>query len=125
MNDQTLRFTTGAIAAGARTGNIVQGSLVQYPGAPAVVRVSATVPAAASGDGILSVNIGGRNVTGTPGQVIPTELAAGRGPDSQLGWLSSGPALGSDLIEIIVINSDTANPFAAPGAPVLVQVEGV
>jgi hypothetical protein len=125
MNDQTLRFQTGVIAAGARTGNIVQGSLVQYPGAPAVVRIAATVPAAAASDGILSVSIGGRNVTGTPGQLVPTELAAGRGPDAQLGWLYSGAALGSDLLEVYVINQDTVNPIAAPGATVLVQVEGV
>lgn len=125
MNDQTLRIQTGAIAAGARTGNVVQGTLVQYPGAPAVVRIAATVPAAAASDGLLSVTIGGRNVTGPVGQLIPTELAAGRGPDAQLGFLYAGPALGSDLLEIVVINQDTTNAIAAPGATVLVQVEGV
>ena len=125
MNDQTLRISSGVIAAGARTGNLLQGTLVQYPGAPAVVRVAATVPAAASGDGLLSLTIGGRVVTGPVGQLIPTELAAGRGPDAQLGWLYSGPALGNELLELVVINQDAVNPIAAPGATVLVQVEGV
>lgn len=125
MNDQTLRLTTGVIAAGARTGNVLQGTLVQYPGAPAIVRVAATVPTAASGDGLLSLVIGGRVVTGPVGQLIPTELAAGRGPDAQLGWLYSGPAMGNELLELVVINQDTVNPIAAPGATVLVQVEGV
>lgn len=125
MNDQTLRISSGVIAAGARTGNLLQGTLVQYPGAPAVVRVAATVPSAASGDGLLSLTIGGRVVTGPTGQLIPTELAAGRGPDAQLGWLYSGPALGNELLELVIINIDTVNPIAAPGATVLVQVEGV
>lgn len=125
MNDQTLRIQSGVIAAGARTGNLLQGTLVQYPGAPSVVRVAATVPAAAAGDGILAFSIGGRNVAGTPGQLIPTELAAGRGPDAQLGWLYTGPALGSDLLELSIINQDTVNAIAAPGVTILVQVEGV
>jgi hypothetical protein len=125
MNDQTLRITTGAVAAGARTGNVLQGTLVQYPGAPAIVRVAATVPTAASGDGLLSLTIGGRVVTGPVGQLVPTELAAGRGPDAQLGWLYSGPAMGNELLELVVINQDTVNPIAAPGATILVQVEGV
>lgn len=125
MNDQTLRIQTGAIAAGARTTNVLQGTLVQYPGAPAVVRVAATVPAAAASDGLLSLTIGGRVVTGPVGQLIPTELAAGRGPDAQLGWLYSGPALGNELLELVVINQDTVNPIAAPGATIIVQVEGV
>lgn len=125
MNDQTLRITTGVVAAGARTGNVLQGTLVQYPGAPAIVRVAATVPTAASGDGLLSLTIGGRVVTGPVGQLIPTELAAGRGPDAQLGWLYSGPAMGNELLELVVINQDTVNPIAAPGATILVQVEGV
>lgn len=124
MNDQTLRLQTGAIAAGARTGNVLAGTLVQYPGGPAVVRVSATVAAAAAGDGLLNLTIGGRNVTGG-GQLVPTELAAGRGPDAQLGWLYSGPALGSDLLELVVVNQDLVNAIAAPGATILVQVEGV
>lgn len=125
MNDQTLRITSGAVAAGARSGNLLQGTLVQYPGAPAVVRIAGTVAAAAAGDGIMAFSIGGRNVAGSPGQVIPTELAAGRGPDAQLGWLYSGPALGSDLLELSVINIDTVNPIAAPGVTFIVQVEGV
>ena len=125
MNDQTLRIQSGVIAAGARTGNLLQGTLVQYPGAPAIVRVSATVATAAAGDGILSFTIGGRVVTGPVGQLIPTELAAGRGPDAQLGWMYAGPALGNELLELVVINQDTANPIAAPGVTVLVQVEGV
>lgn len=125
MNDQTLRITSGAIAAGARSGNLLQGTLVQYPGAPAVIRIAATVPSAASGDGLLSLTIGGRVVTGPVGQLIPTELAAGRGPDAQLGWMYSGPALGNELLELVVINQDTVNPIAAPGVTALVQVEGV
>lgn len=124
MNDQTLRLQTGAIAAGARTLNLLAGSLVQYPGAPAIVRVAATVPAAAANDGLLNLSIGGRNVTGA-GQLIPTELAAGRGPDAQLGWLYSGPALGNELLELTIANQDLVNPIAAPGATVIVQVEGV
>lgn len=125
MNDQTLRISTGVIAAGARTANVLQGTLIQYPGAPAIVRVAATVPTAASGDGLLSFTIGGRVVTGPVGQLIPTELAAGRGPDAQLGWLYSGPALGNELLELVVINQDTVNAIAAPGATIIVQVEGV
>lgn len=125
MNDQTLRIQTGAIAAGARTGNLLQGTLIQYPGGPAIVRVAATIPSLAANDGLLSLTIGGRVVTGPVGQLIPTELATGRGPDSQLGWLYSGPALGNELLELVVINQDTANPIAAPGVTVLVQVEGV
>jgi hypothetical protein len=125
MNDQTLRFTSGVIAAGARTGNLLQGTLVQYPGAPAIVRVAATCLAAAASDGVLALSVGGRNVLGTPGQIVPTELAVGRGPDSQLGWMWSGAALGSDLLELSIINVDTVNPIAAPGITVLVQVEGV
>lgn len=124
MNDQTLRIQTGAIAAGARTLNVLAGTLVQYPGSPAVVRIAATVPAAAAGDALLNFTIGGRNVTGA-GQLVPTELAAGRGPDAQLGWLYSGPALGSDLLELVVANQDLVNAIAAPGATILVQVEGV
>lgn len=124
MNDQTLRIQSGAIAAGARTANLLQGTLVQYPGAPAIVRVAATVAAAAAGDGLLQLAIGGRNVTGQ-GQLIPTELAAGRGPDAQLGWLYSGPALGNELLELTIQNQDLVNPIAAPGVTVLVQVEGV
>jgi hypothetical protein len=125
MNDQTLRLQTGVIAAGARTGNLLNGTLIQYPGAPAIVRVAATVPSAAASDGLLALTIGGRVVTGPVGQLIPTELAAGRGPDAQLGWLYSGPALGNELLELVVINQDTANAIAAPGATVIVQVEGV
>jgi hypothetical protein len=124
VNDQTLRIQSGAIAAGARTANLLQGTLVQYPGAPAIVRVAATVAAAAAGDGLLQLAIGGRNVTGQ-GQLIPTELAAGRGPDAQLGWLYSGPALGNELLELTIQNQDLVNPIAAPGVTVLVQVEGV
>jgi len=122
-NAQTLRLQTGAIAAGARTGNVLQGTLVQYPGEPSMVRIAATVAAAAAGDGLMSLGVGGRNVTGTPGQLVPTELAAGRGPDAQLGWLYQGPALGSDLLELAFINQDTVNPIAAPGVTVLVEVE--
>jgi hypothetical protein len=124
MNDQTLRLQTGAIAAGARTLNVLAGTLVQYPGGPAVVAISATVPAAAASDGVLNLTIGGRNVTGA-GQLIPTELAAGRGPDAQLGWLYRGPALGNELLELVVVNQDLVNAIAAPGATILVQVEGV
>jgi hypothetical protein len=87
--------------------------------------VAATVPSAAASDGLLALTIGGRVVTGPVGQLIPTELAAGRGPDAQLGWLYSGPALGNELLELVVINQDTANAIAAPGATVIVQVEGV
>ena len=123
MNEQTLRLQSGVIGAGARTANLLLGTLVQYPGGPAMVRVSATVPAAAASDGLLNLTIGGRNVTGPIGQLIPTELAAGRGPDAQLGWMYSGPALGSDLLELVIVNQDTVNPIAAPGATVLVQVE--
>lgn len=122
-NSQTLRIQTGAIAAGARTGNVLQGTLVQYPGAPSMVNVSATLPAAAAGDGLMSLSIGGRNVTGTPGQLVPTELAAGRGPDAQLGALYAGPALGDDLLELAFINQDTVNAIAAPGITVIVNVE--
>lgn len=125
MNDQTLRITSGVIAAGSRSTNLLQGTLVQYPGAPAIVRVAATVASAASGDGLLNLTIGGRVVTGPTGQLIPTELAAGRGPDAQLGWMYSGPALGNELLELVIVNQDTVNPIAAPGVTVLVQVEGV
>lgn len=125
MNKQTLRLQTGAIAAGARTGNILQGTLIQYPGDPAVVRVSGTVAAAAAGDGLLAMTIGGRNVTGQIGQVVPTELAAGRGPDAQLGYLVEEAALGSDLLELVVVNQDTANAIAAPGATLLVELDPI
>ena len=121
----TLRPTTGAIAAGARTGNLLLGSLIQYPGVPSVVRVTGTVPAAASGDGLLQLTIGGRVVTGAIGLVIPTELAAGRGPDAQLGWLYEGPAMGNELLELVVVNQDTTNAIAAPGATLLIQVQPV
>jgi hypothetical protein len=121
-NTQTLRPNTGAILAGARTANILAGTLVQYPGADSMVRVAATVPAAAAGDALMSLSIGGRNVTGTPGQLVPTELAAGRGPDAQLGWLYSGPALGGDLLELSIQNQDTVNAIAAPGVQFLVEV---
>lgn len=125
MNDQTLRFTSGVVAAGARTGNLLQGTLVQYPGAPAIVRVAATCLAAAANDPVLALSIGGRNVLGTPGQAVPVELTPGRGPDAQLGWMWSGAALGSDLLELSILNIDTVNPIAAPGVTILVQVEGV
>jgi len=121
-NAQTIRPNTGAIAAGATTANVLQGTLIQYPGAPSMVRVAASVPAAAAGDGLMNLSIGGRNVTGA-GQVIPTELAAGRGPDSQLGALYAGPALGDDLLELAFINQDTVNAIAAPGITVIVNVE--
>lgn len=123
-NAQTIRPNTGAIAAGVTSPNILQGTLIQYPGAPSMVRVAATVAAAAAGDGLMNLSIGGRNVTGA-GQVIPTELAAGRGPDAQLGWLYEGPALGDDLLELSVRNIDTVNPIAAPGVQFIVQVEPV
>jgi hypothetical protein len=124
VNDQTIRPSTGAIPAGTRTQNILQGLLIQYPGSPAIVRVAATVPAAAAGDGVMNLTIGGRNVTGN-GQIIPTELAAGRGPDAQLGWLYEGPALGNELLELTVQNADTVNAIAAPGATFIVQVDSV
>jgi hypothetical protein len=123
-NAQTIRPSTGAIAAGARTANIVQGQLIQYPGSPSMVRIAATVAAAAAGDAQLQVFVGGRNVTGQ-GFNIPTELAAGRGPDSQLGWLWTGPALGSDLLEVYVQNVDTVNAIAAPGVQFVIEVEPV
>jgi len=124
MNDQTLRIATGVIAIGARTGNLLQGTLVQYPGAPAIVRVAATCLAADANKGLLTLSIGGRNVLGTPGQVIPSELAAGRGPDAQLGWMWSGVALGSDLLELAVINTSAVATIATPGIIILIQVEG-
>ena len=123
-NSQTLRPSTGAIAAGVTSANILQGTLIQYPGAPSMVRVAATVAAAAAGDGLMQLAIGGRNVTGN-GQVIPTELSPGRGPDAQLGWLYEGPALGDDLLELSVRNVDTTNAIAAPGAQFIVQVEPI
>jgi len=123
-NAQTIRPNSGAILAGATTANILQGTLIQYPGAPSMVRVAATVPAAAAGDGLLNLSIGGRNMTGA-GQVIPTELTAGRGPDAQLGWLYEGPALGDDLLGMNVRNIDTVNAIAAPGVQFIVQVEPI
>ena len=121
----SLRLTTGVIAAGARTTNLLQGTLIQYPGVPSVIRVTGTVPSAASGDGLLQLTIGGRVVTGAVGLLIPTELAAGRGPDAQLGWLYEGPAMGSELLELVTVNQDTTNAIAAPGATILIQVQPV
>ncbi len=97
MEGQVLRFTT-SVAAGATSANVVQGSLVQYPGRDSMVQVAATIPAAAAGTILMTVKLGGRVVA--PDQVVPIESAAGRGPDSQLGWLVSAPARGSDLIEL-------------------------
>lgn len=119
MDGQTLRFQT-AIAAGATTANVVQGSLVQYPGVPSMVRVAATVPAAATGDILMTLKLGGRVVA--PDQVVPIESAAGRGPDAQLGWMIAAPARGSDLIELTYRNIDAAN---ATTITSLVNVEPV
>lgn len=103
---QTLRFTS-AIAAGATLTNVLAGSLVQYPQQPSVCRVAATVPAAATGDILFTLKIGGRVVA--PDQLVPIETAAGRGPDSQLGWLIAAPAMGNELLELTARNQDAAN----------------
>jgi hypothetical protein len=124
VQPNTVRIETGVIAAGARTANLLLGKLIQYPGRPSIIRVTGTVPAAAAGDGLMQLTIGGRVVTDI-GLRIPTELAAGRGPDSQLGWLYEGPAMGNELLELIVVNSDTVNAIAAPGATLLVQLQPV
>lgn len=122
---QALRITSGVIAAGARSTNLLANTVIQYPGSPSIVRVTATLAAAAAGDGLLQLTIGGRVVTGPLGVLIPTELAAGRGPDAQLGWLYAGPAMGDELLELIVVNQDTVNPIAAPGVTALINVDPV
>lgn len=116
---QTLRFQS-AIAAGATLANVLAGSLVQYPQQPSVVRVAATVPAAATGDILMSLRIGGRLVA--PDQVVPIEAAAGRGPDAQLGWMIAAPAMGNELLELVARNIDAAN---ATTITWLVQVDPI
>jgi len=116
---QTLRFSS-PIAAGVSLANVLAGTLIQYPGQPSVVRVAATVPAAATGDILMSLRIGGRLVA--PDQVVPIESLAGRGPDAQLGWLIAAPAMGNELLELVARNQDAAN---ATVITWLVQVDPV
>jgi hypothetical protein len=115
VSDQTLREITGAIVASGATANLLLGTTLQTANRPSMLRVTATVPAAAASDARMDVFAGGRQLTGRAGQNVPTELAAGRGPDNQLGWLLERPVAAGELLELVFRNIDTVNAIAAPG----------
>jgi hypothetical protein len=105
-NVQTIRGRAAGIAAGATTANQLLGTLIQYPGSPSNISVSATCPAAGANAVFKTLTIGGRVVA--PEQLVPTEAAAGRGPDANLGFLVQDVALGGDLLDRKFRNSGGA-----------------
>lgn len=115
MSFQQVRDNTGVIAISGTTANLLLGTTLQVASVPSMLRISATAPTASSGDGRMDVFAGGRQLTGRQGQVVPTELAVGRGPDAQLGWLLESPVAAGELLELVFRNTDAAATIAAPG----------
>lgn len=115
MSFQQVRDNTGLIAILGVTPNLLLGTTLQVAAVPSILRISATAPAASAGDGRLDAFAGGRQLTGRQGQVVPTELAAGRGPDAQLGWLLESIVAAGELLEVVFRNTDAAATIAAPG----------
>lgn len=126
MQEQPLRRTTGAIAASGNSGNVLQGTTLQYATRPSKLRISASVPAAASGDGLMDVFAGGRQLTGRDGHTVPVEAAAGSGPTLlNPGFLLDEGVAAGELIELVFRNGDTVNAIAAPGVTYYVRIDQV
>lgn len=112
MSFQQLRDSTGAFAAAGSSANLFLGTTLQTAGRAAMLRIAATTIAAGANLARIDVFAGGRQLTGRNGQLVPTELAAGRGPDSQLGWLLEAPVAAGELLEFVV---RTSAAIVAPG----------
>jgi hypothetical protein len=125
MSYQTPRDSTGAIVASGQTTNLLLGTTLQSPARPSVLRVTAALPTAASGDGRMDVYAGGRQLTSRNGAVVPVESVAGRGPDAQLGWIGEWEVAAGELLELYFRNTDTANAIAAPGITWFAQLEPI
>lgn len=124
MPEQVQRPTSGAIAAGVTTANILLGTLFMQPPTNSAFKMSASVAAAASGDGLVSIRIGGRTVCLEA--VVPVESVAGQGPTPLgIGPLYSGVAMAGELIELFVRNQDTVNAIAAPGVTFYVSIDPI
>lgn len=120
--EQVQRFTSGAIAAGVTTANLLLGTLFMQPPQASVVKFAATVAAAAAGDALLSVRIGGRTVALE--MIVPVESIAGQGPTPLgTGPLYSGVIMPGELVELFVRNGDTVNAIAAPGVTVYASID--
>lgn len=125
MSYQQLRDSTGAIVASGTTVNLLLGTTLQSAAQPSLLRITATLPAAAAQDGRMDVFAGGRQLSGRLGQLVPVESVAGRGPDAQLGWLGEWVVGAGELLELVFRNVDTVNPIAAPGITWIAQLEPI
>ena len=120
--EQGQRFTSGAIAAGVTTVNLLLGTLFMQPPQASIVKFAATVPAAAAGDALLSVRISGRTVALE--MIVPVESVPGQGPTPLgTGLLYQGIVMPGELVELFIRNGDTVNAIAAPGVTVSASID--
>jgi hypothetical protein len=122
--EQVQRFTSGAVAAGVTTANLLLGSLFMQPPQDSVIKFAASCAAAAAQDGLMTVRIGGRVVAQE--MIVPVESIAGQGPTPlSTGPLYQGVAMAGELVELIIRNADTVNAIAAPGITVFASIDSI
>ncbi len=119
MASGTRRFTTGPLAIGATSPNLLADDTLRYPGQPSSLEVAAATNAIGIGDQTLVVEVGNQTVfTGE----VPVETTVGGGPTvPQQAMVRTGVGAG-DQISVRVTNTDGA---VTPTTVVLIDVSPV
>ena len=106
MSSGTRRLTTGALAAGATSPNLLGNDTLRYPGEPSSLEVAAACAVAGAGTQTLLVQVGNQTVfTG----LVPVENRGttdpGEGPSIPNNTLVRTGVAGGDQVSVEVTNA--------------------